>query len=416
MTNLPTVSPKTSAEMGNFFQMPLRGSSGNLSNADFDSFLGSRESKDHAEELQEEQEASKKRRKAVDAGLATAPARQEEPLKELEGTPEKNKESGGLDSKSLLNLDENLLAKRDSLELDGESQNTEMAQSPEDSFPAASSDRTSLASQSDELAEEAKISPSDLEIDSLQKEEDLAAKFVESSKENDSQSESRGMESAPLDAEMIATTTLEGAESPVQPLREPSITTIHRLSAFSSLERNAVTPMAGLDNSTNSGLGHTGNGLPMPIMADKSPSLSPSAQASGLFKTLAPELDKFQQTGRSQIQLDLPVGDNESVRIKLSLRGGELRSTFITESPELREALQKAWPEFSQSSRDRGFRLGDPSFQQSYSENNTDLGQDSRRQSDTGTRESGEMFSSTPVRKLSNRSSASQPATTALWA
>ena len=225
------------------------------------------------------------------------------------------------------------------------------------------------------------------------------------------------MESAPSDAEMIATTTLEGLESPIQPLREPAITTIHRLAAFSSQERSAITPLAGLENSTHSDLGYAGTGLPMPTMADKSPSLSPSAQAAGLFKSLAPELDKFRQTDRSQIQLDLPVGDNESVRIKLSLRGGELRSTFITESPELREALQKAWPEFSQNSRDRGFRLGDPSFQQSYSENNTDLGQNNRRQTDTGTRESAEMLSSTPMRKpLSNRSSASQPASTALWA
>lgn len=126
MTNLPTVSPKTPTEMGNFFQMPLRGSSGNLSNADFDSFLGSRESKDQAEELQEEQEASKKRRKAVDAGLTTASTLQEEPLKELEGTPLKTKENEGLDSKTLPDLEGKLSTKSDSIELEDGSQNSEL--------------------------------------------------------------------------------------------------------------------------------------------------------------------------------------------------------------------------------------------------------------------------------------------------
>ena len=420
MTNLQTISPKTPAEMGNFFQMPLRGSSGNLSNADFDSFLGSRDSKDQAEELLEEQEASKKRRKAADAGLATASTQQEEPVKDLEGAPLKTKENGGWDSKSLPDLEGKLSTKNDSIELEDESQISAQIPSAKDSSAAApipSADQTSIENPTDELEEEVKNSLGEPEIDSLPQGENLANKEEDLQKETKSQSESRGMESAPSDAEMIATTTSEGLESPIQPLREPAITTIHRLSAFSSQERSAIAPVAGLENSTNSGLGHAGTGLPMPPMADKSPSLSPSAQAAGLFKSLAPELDKFRQTDRSQIQLDLPVGDNESVRIKLSLRGGELRSIFITESPELREALQKAWPEFSQNSRDRGFRLGDPSFQQSYSENNTDLGQNNRRQTDTGTRESGEMLSSTPMRKpLSNRSSASQPASTALWA
>jgi flagellar hook-length control protein FliK len=223
------------------------------------------------------------------------------------------------------------------------------------------------------------------------------------------------MESAPSDVEMIANATLDAAESPVQPLREPSITTINRLTAFASLERTAVAPVASSANSSESGIGNAANGLAMPAQSLKAQ--SPSAQAASLFKALAPEMDKFKQTGASQIQLDLPVGEKESVRIKLSIRGGEIRSTFITESPELREALQKAWPEFSQNSRDRGFRMGDPAFQQSFQENNANLDQNNRRQSDTGFREVGELFSPVATRKpTSQTNTVSKANSTALWA
>ncbi len=102
MTNLQTVPSKTSPaesgrpELGNFFQMPAGGIGGNLSNADFDSFLGNRESSDEAEELREEQEAAKKRKKPVEAGLSTPLTQQEVLLHELEGTDPK-----GIDSKAL---------------------------------------------------------------------------------------------------------------------------------------------------------------------------------------------------------------------------------------------------------------------------------------------------------------------------
>lgn len=225
------------------------------------------------------------------------------------------------------------------------------------------------------------------------------------------------MESAPVSEEMIATATIENAESPTQPLRDPTITTIHRLTAFASLERTAVAPVAGSESTTGSGLGNAGGGVAMPVSTAKLQSTSASAQAAGLFKSLASELDKFKQTGRSQMQLDLPVGENESVRIRLSLRGAEIRSTFITESPELREALQKAWPEFSQTSRDRGFRLGDPSFQQGYADNNADFGQNNRRRADSETRDTENSFPTAPSRKTHHTATTeTQPTSKALWA
>jgi hypothetical protein len=233
----------------------------------------------------------------------------------------------------------------------------------------------------------------------------------------ESKSESRGTETASPDDEMIALTTVDGSESPAQALREPSITSINRLAAYATLDRNAIIPLGNSSSSSDSGLGNPASGMPMSIETIRPQAATASSQASTLFKTLAPELDKFKQTGNSQIQLDLPVGDQESVRIKLSLRGGEIRSTFITESPELREALQKAWPEFSQNSRDRGYRLGDPAFQQGFQENSANLGENNRRQSDSRPYETVEAIAPTGLRKgTSNRSTTSQTPSSALWA
>jgi len=373
MTNLQTVPSKTSpaesgrTELGNFFQMPAGGIGGNLSNANFDSFLGNRESSDQAEELREEQEAAKKRKKQVDAALIT---------------PTTQTDSATIESADI-----------------------------------SSPSKTNQAGQ--EQDNSGSISIKSPEEFALEKEEASLEQEKLSASEEDAKtySDIRGIESAPSDSEMIASATLDATELPPQALREPSITTINRLTAFASLERTAVAPVTGSGSSSESGIGNTANGVGMLSQFSKSQTPSPSAQASALFKSLGPELDKFKQTGGSQIQLDLPVGEDESVRIKLSIRGGEIRSTFITESPELREALQKAWPEFSQNSRDRGFRMGDPAFQQSFQENNSNLGQNNRRQSDAGSREVTEVFAPVATRKpLSKNNLGSKTNSTALWA
>jgi flagellar hook-length control protein FliK len=80
------------------------------------------------------------------------------------------------------------------------------------------------------------------------------------------------------------------------------------------------------------------------------------------------------------------VGENESVKIRLNLRAGEIRSTFITESPELREALQKAWPDFTANHRSQGIRFGESQFQDSFArQQDATSDQGSQRQHQTET-------------------------------
>ena len=414
MTNIQTLPSKSQptesgrAEMGNFFQAARSPLAGNLSNPDFDSFLSDPESKTQSEELQEEQEAAKKRKKPIDAALSNPIIQAQEAPVELVGKKDQQLgESKIVDQVSLQDLNANSADLSAPKSLDSNLEETTPSK-PSDSMENPLASTSNESSDLSELSEKVSAEDQFLPLKEDQTKTDIVA---------ESESETRGTETALVDDEMIALAPVDGSESPTQTLREPAITSINRLAAYAALDRGAIAPLGNSANSSDSGLGNPASGIPTPIQSIRPQAATAASQATTLFKSLAPELDKFKQTGSSQIQLDLPVNEQESVRIKLSLRGGEIRSTFITESPELREALQKAWPEFSQNSRDRGYRLGDPAFQQGFQENNANLGENSRRQSDSRPYETGEAFAPTTLRKgTSNRSTTSQSPSTALWA
>jgi hypothetical protein len=177
-----------------------------------------------------------------------------------------------------------------------------------------------------------------------------------------------GTETAENPDDMVSLATIDDVESGVRqtntanPRDAAFITTAARLPANSASQRQTLGGITGASSTgdTADAALHQAATAPRALAAK-----SPASAAASLLKALPAELDKFRQSGKSSLQLDLPVGDNESVKIRLNLRGNEIRATFIADSPELREALAKAWPEFSSASRERGFRFGDPSFQDS---------------------------------------------------
>ena len=224
-------------------------------------------------------------------------------------------------------------------------------------------------------------------------------------------SKTDGMEPAPQDSKMVSLATFDTTESGSASPREPLLASITRVSSVNNLTADSLAP---IDKVLDTAQAQSTS--PAPAAEIRHP--SPSSHAASIFKSLPGELEKFQQTGSNQLQLDIPMGDQESVRIRISLRAGELHSTFITESPELREALQKAWPEFAQNSRDRGYRLGDPSFQQSFQGNDTTSGQNNRRNRDSHDDTPAALSGSFPSRKSGQPrpSNDKQSTNTALWA
>jgi hypothetical protein len=227
---------------------------------------------------------------------------------------------------------------------------------------------------------------------------------------------SDGMKSAENKTAMISLTSIDDAQASVSTERDSVMTSAHRLNVFSSGDSPKIdlTPNNTSSN-FNSSTDSSTAGLTANLESKHSHSSSPANQAAAIFKTLPPEFEKLQQSGRNNIQLDVQVSDQESVRIRLTLRAGELHSTIITESPELRDALQKSWPDFAQQSRDRGYRLSDPNFQQSF-QNNDSAGENARRDRQAKENETFTFSDVAPSRKSTSTRSAETKTSTALWA
>jgi hypothetical protein len=142
-------------------------------------------------------------------------------------------------------------------------------------------------------------------------------------------------------------------------------------------------------------------------------SAAPAARAdiAHAYNALHAVLEKtLSQPGApSRIEIELPVQDAKPVRVRLELRNDEIQAVFRTDSPELRDALQQAWPQFSQRSHDRGLPLGEARFESSLNSQTSQEQQQQQNPSRQSPRESSAFApeapraaktTSIPVRKV----------------
>lgn len=309
----------------------------------FESFIPKNDQNEQQEKELEEVEAAKKRKRTADAALVAAPSQPDQPelaAPSLDGSPTKP--------------------------------------NPSDTPNSPDAPTQSLKQKE---AQNKEVEEIDSEIEQEKSEADSTySSILDKNKKN-----SDGIENAKHEDEMISLTTfdeMQGSSTPNMS-QESAITSVSRLASVASFERSTATSISVSNAESESNFSQLMSGNPSAMIPTdaRSNSASPSTKASALFKALPPELEKFKQSGQSQIQLDLPVGDGESVRIRLNIRAGEIRSTFITESPELREALQKAWPEFTATHRTPNLQFGESNFQDGLTrQNNTPFDQGNRRQ------------------------------------
>ena len=339
----PGTSPERSLDGQGLFQFQNPANGAQL--APFESLIPKDDPREQREKELEEAEAAKKRRKAQDAAMIAAPTQQQNPL---DTKPQADAEIANQPT-----------------------QQTEQPHS-ESLTPATQSLKQKENQDNAEQEIEAEISSEKKEADSTY------SNILDKGKNT-----ADGMENAGMDDEMISLKTvdeMQGGQIPGMG-RESSITSVSRLASVAALDRSAVTSISGDTADSNFSQLTSGNPSLTTPSETRSQSASPTAKATSLLKSLPIELEKFKQSGQSQIQLDLPVGENESVRIRLNIRAGEIRSTFITESPELREALQKAWPEFTATHRSPTLQFGESNFQDGLSrQNDAAFDQGRRRQ------------------------------------
>jgi flagellar hook-length control protein FliK len=343
----------------------------------FESLISQNDQRQDRQDELEEAEAAKKRKKAQDAAAIAAQAAnsgniQTEACLDLTQDPLQLQKGESAQLISQDHISSKLLDAQRQADTSKAFENSTVLESDPANLTKDLSKIESIEAQKPNK-EEAPPALENSDVKSTLEQEEEAKETAVSTLE-DSKDSSSGMKSATFEGDMVSLTTFEDIQASSAPaaVSEPSITSANRLSAMAGLsERTAIRSIentgSGADNS--SGNFSTGNPALIPISGNSALQKNAASQASSLFRSLAPEIEKFQQTGQSQVQLELPVGDNESVKIRLSLRAGEIRSTFITESPELREALQKAWPDFTATHRAQGIRFGESQFQDSFARN-----------------------------------------------
>ena len=406
----PALGESKNAQQGGFLNFCA--SPKNTETPSFESLISQNDQRQERQDELEEAEAAKKRKKAADAAAIAAQAAnsgnlQSEPCLDLTQDP-----------LQLLNAETAKLAAQNDLSnqlpsLQNQSAISTSSETPADSEITPSELANNLpktdSSEAQNFKEDAlnpalgNLPTTDLKQAQPQKEENAAstlenvqdkdsdAQQTTISEIEDSEDSANGMKTATREDDMVSLATFEDTQASATPkvASEPAITSANRLSTMALLsERTAIssTENAGSGADTSSGNFATGNPALIASNGNNSVYKTAESQASSLLKTLAPELEKFQQTGKSQIQLELPVGENESVKIRLNLRAGEIRSTFITESPELREALQKAWPDFTATHRSQGIRFGESQFQDSFARQQdatSDQGRQRQHQTET---------------------------------
>jgi flagellar hook-length control protein FliK len=378
----PTLGESKNAQQGGFLNFCA--SPKNTETPSFESLISQNEQRQERQDELEEAEAAKRRKKAADAAAIAAQAStsgniQSEPCLDLTQDP-----------LQLLNAETAKLAAQNDLSNQLPSLQNQSAISTSSETPIAS-DLENVLPKTDAIDSQTQKEENAASALENVQDKDLDAQQTTISEIEDSEDSANGMKTATREDDMVSLATFEDTQASATPkvASEPAITSANRLSTMALLsERTAIssTENAGSGADTSSGNFAAGNPALIASNGNNSVHKTAESQASSLLKTLAPELEKFQQTGKSQIQLELPVGENESVKIRLNLRAGEIRSTFITESPELREALQKAWPDFTATHRSQGIRFGESQFQDSFARQQdatSDQGRQRQHQTET---------------------------------
>lgn len=354
--------------IGNFF--PLAGRGKNEGANSFDSFLNAKEKhNDKADEDLAKVQDAKKRRKMLEAQALVNNQTAESPLTKLTATPDltalpSHKAFGNSDISEFNAQKPASVPVKDKVSLSKGDNNKSKKISPQESDSASKPQDQSDQTKSDD--------PGGIE------------KFTVNSKDSSSEEQAPdGMKTANTNPDMISLSSMDSSEYGTISLSGNNSS--NAIGSNTSSEQGdieisglsmggGIAPVSDSDSSNQSSLNNFSQG---PSVAQQAPiittssRLTRSADVSAVLKTLSVEMEKVKHSGQNRIELDLPVSDVESVKIRLHVRGEEIRTTFVTSSPELREALQKSWPEFASNQRDRNFRFSDPSFQNPTPQNNS---------------------------------------------
>jgi len=128
--------------------------------------------------------------------------------------------------------------------------------------------------------------------------------------------------------------------------------------------------------------------VPVPIpgstFAPASPEISAAApvlraEAETVIHRTMDAAERLRATGGERLEVQIRLDSGHELTVRLHLTQGEVKPVFVTESQELRRAIEQNWAQFSDRSSDKGTRVTTPVFESPNSQSGmNDLNQRQR--------------------------------------
>jgi hypothetical protein len=88
----------------------------------------------------------------------------------------------------------------------------------------------------------------------------------------------------------------------------------------------------------------------------------PAAQTAEIVNEIRDIADGLWALERDSVEVRFHFGDSGELAVRVEYRDGEVRTTFRTASPELRDTLATEWQHQAAASEQRPYRVADPVF------------------------------------------------------
>jgi len=184
-----------------------------------------------------------------------------------------------------------------------------------------------------------------------------------------------------------------------EPLRASSLTTAEASATSSTAivtSHHQPTPHSSPDDYQQSPDEHPHDATPhsesnqSPLLSSFPDATSPLPTPKENLASITPALDtvvqrtleateRLRASGNEQLEVKVRLDSGHEVTVSLHLSQGEIKPTFLTDSAELRHALENHWSQFSDQNPDRSVRITTPVFASTQTESGqNNLGQKQR--------------------------------------
>jgi len=144
------------------------------------------------------------------------------------------------------------------------------------------------------------------------------------------------------------------------------------------------------------------------------PAATVRTQAETIIHRTIDAAERLRVTGGERVEVQIKLDAGPALTIRLQLVHGEVKPIFLTDSHELRQALEQNWSQFSERGADRNVRVTTPVFESPSSQSGmNDLNQEQRegRQRAFADAQEAAFAGANPTRRtLPRRTSAVAPA------